>query len=233
MNTHLQSSGSDLNYFDDEGRLVEFIDDEPIARTYEDGKKLIEQFLAQTDFLSRYENSNANIDVLTRVCKKLNKHNPRPDGLTLKRFVQAYETIDFAGGEGGESGRLEKLPPPVQEAPRARNNAGRFVNPVLAAYYALLDDPSVPASEVHKRMIGQFGADAFRAALESEAKPQQVASESDVSEEEVIRLRNFAAAYRREPSLRFLGGFVTVGGQQFTRQQLDETVEAAAKFNLL
>jgi len=235
MPTHLQFNGKEVNYFDEENQPVDFVDDEPIARSFKDGQKLVSALFEQTDYASRYANSDENLNVLIRVARKLNRHDSRPDALTVSRLIAAYKTADAAGGECGDCGVLEKLPPPVQAQPRPRDASGKFVNPVLAEYYRLLEDRSVAASQINRHMIQKFGENVFRAALEAEAasQRQQVTSEPEVSAEELARLRKFADAYRREPSIRFLSGYATIGDQQYTRQQLDANVEAASKLRLL
>ncbi len=217
MNTHLQLNDSDLNYYDEKNQLIEFVDDEPVAKSFEDGGKLVDALFEQTDDANRYANTPENLNVLIRVARKLNRHNPRPDALTQSRLLEAYKTANAAGGECGDCGTLEKLPPPVEEAPRARNKAGRFENPLVVEYHRMLEDPSIAASAITERMRTDA---AFRAAVESESSRQQPSSaQADVDPEELARLRTFAAAYRREPSLRFLSGYVTIGGQQYTRQE--------------
>jgi hypothetical protein len=227
MSTRLYLQEDQPIYGDEEGP-IEFVGDEVVAKSYEQGRALVDALFSETTYAERYANTPENLDTLIRVCQKLNQHD-RPECVTRSRFIAAYKTADAAGGECGDCGRLEKLPAPVATTPRARNNAGRFQNPYLQELDAMLSNPNLPASAITERMR----VDAkFREAVESSGRSAS-ASRETASPETTSRVRSFAAAYRAAPSLRFVTGYVAVGDKQYTRVELDDAVEEASRLGLL
>jgi hypothetical protein len=225
--THLRLNGSELGYYDDENQPIDYVGDEPVASSFQDGQKLVQALFDQTDFLSRYKNTDENIDVLIRVSRRLNRHNQRPDALTLKRFIEAFHTADQAGGECGDCGTLEKLPAPTPQASRLRDEDGRFLNPHVAAYLEMLNTPSVPALEIMRKMRNPE----FAAAVEAWRNPKPVAR--DVDPDELKEARRFVSAFRQAPSIRFVEGYTKLGEYELTRAELDSKIARATELGLL
>ena len=63
-------------------------------------------------------------------------------------------------------------------------------------------------------------------------KPQRP-TEEHVVEEEIGTSREFADAFRRAPTPKFLNGRVTIGLQEYTPVELDAAIEKASRLNLL
>jgi hypothetical protein len=73
----------------------------------------------------------------------------------------------------------------------------------------------------------------FREAIEAEGKTATASPTEDLNENDLAEAREFAAAYRREASLRFLNGRVKVGSHEYTRPEFEGQVERASQLNLL
>jgi hypothetical protein len=224
--SELRFHNGEPNFY--EGNVVKYINNEPVATSYEEGQALVASLFDETDFAAKYANTPENIDTLIRVARHLNRHASSPAALTRGRLIEAYHTIDNAGGQGGSCGNLERLPPPTPQAPPARNAAGQFENPLVAEYHRMLDDPTTPASDITKRLRNDS---AFREAVEESRRPKLVKPEVDPAE--FAELRKFAKDYRQAPAIRFISGFVTIGDREYTKPELDAKVERAAEIGVL
>lgn len=224
--------GGTYELFDEQGKQLTIAGD-PIVFTEADAEALRDSFYEETDFAEKYAWTPANLAVLTRVAARLNRHNPLPTAITKGRIAAAYRIADAAGGACGECGTLERLreEPEATPAPVARDEAGRFQSQLLAEYNAMLNDPNVPASAITERMRVDRP---FREAVEASRppKPKRPTSEQLI-EDGIGTSREFADAFRRTPSPKFLNGRVTIGLEDYTPQQLDEAIAKASRLGLL
>lgn len=224
--SELRFHNGEPNFY--EGNVVKYINNEPVATSYEEGQVLVASLFDETDFCAKYQNSPENLDVLIRVAKHLNRHTASPNALTRGRLIEAYRVIDQAGGQGGLSGNLERLPAPTPQAPRPRDEDGRFLNPLVSSYLEMLNNPAIPASDITRRMRND---PEFAAAVEAWRRPKLVKPEVDP--DELKEVRRFVSAFRQAPSIRFIDGYVKLGEYELTRPELDAKIARATELGLL
>lgn len=204
-----------------------------IVFTESDAEALRNALYEETSFGEKYVFNGANFAILTRVCAKLNRHNPLPAAITRTRLFEAYSVVDAAGGMT-EFGTLERVPEEVvaPAAPIARDDQGRFINPLLAEYHQMISDPTVHSSQITKRMQTDR---AFREAVESEgrAKPaQRDELEQGQHALDLAHYGEFARAFRLEPNPKYMHGRITVGGVAYTKDEFEKHMTEAARLGL-